>query len=223
MNEASRESLRAGLQLGLAALIATALLAGTHGLTRERIAAAEHRARMQALEVVLPAARYDNDLLANIVQVQAPAWLGSDTTTVHRATQAGAPSALVFEAVAPDGYGGPIRMLLAIGADGTVLGVRVTAHQETPGLGDDIEAGRSDWINRFPGRALGDPPDTGWAVRKDGGDFDQFAGATVTPRAVVRAVHRALVFVDRHGDEVRAAEPGATLRIPTAPDAPRAR
>ncbi|HEX4853926.1 electron transport complex subunit RsxG [Arenimonas sp.] len=221
MNEGTRESLRAGLQLGLAALVATALLAGTYFLTRDRIAAAEHRARMQALEVVLPAARYDNDPLADTVQVQAPAWLGDAATTVHRATLAGAPSALVFETVAPDGYGGPIRLLLAIGAEGRVLGVRVTAHRETPGLGDDIEAGRSDWITRFQGRALGDPPAAGWAVRKDGGDFDQFAGATVTPRAVVRAVHRALEFTQRHGDGIRTAAPGATLRIPTAPDAPR--
>lgn len=221
MNEAPRESLRAGLQLGLAALVATALLAGTYFLTRDRIAAAEHRARMQALEVVLPATRYDNDLLGDTVRVQAPAWLGSEATTVHRASLAGAPSALVFEVVAPDGYGGPIRLLLAIAADGTVLGVRVTAHRETPGLGDDIEAGRSDWITRFRGRALGAPADAGWAVRKDGGEFDQFAGATVTPRAVVRAVHRALRFTARHGDEIRAARAGDTLRIPTAPDAPR--
>lgn len=223
MSEAPRESLRAGLQLGLAALIATALLAGTYLLTRDRIGAAEQRARLQALEVVLPADRYDNDPLQDTVQVQAPAWLGSDDTRVHRATLAGAPAALVFETVAPDGYGGPIRLLVAVAADGRVLGVRVVAHRETPGLGDDIEAGRSDWIARFRGRALGDPPAEGWAVRKDGGDFDQFAGATVTPRAVVRAVQRALAFVQRHGDEVRAAAPGATLRIPTAPDAPPAR
>ena len=112
---------------------------------------------------------------------------------------------------------------LVIDADGVVLGVRTVAHRETPGLGDDIEAGRSDWNTRFQCRALGDPPAAGWAVRKDGGDFDQFAGATVTPRAVVRAVHRALEFSARHGDEIRAAQAGDTLRIPTAPDAPRAR
>jgi len=223
VSDAPRAPLRAGLQLGLAALLATALLAGTHWLTRDRIQAAEHRAQMQALEIVLPADRYDNDVLADTVQVQAPAWLGSDSSTVHRATRRGAPSALVFETIAPDGYGGAIRLLVAVDAGGVVLGVRTIFHRETPGLGDDIEAGRSDWITRFRGRALGDPPDAGWAVRKDGGDFDQFAGATVTPRAVVRAVHRALQFVARHGDEIRAAQPGDTLRFPTAPDAPRAR
>lgn len=223
MSEAPREAFRAGLQLGLAALVATVLLAGTYLLTRDRIAAAEQRARTQALEVVLPPARYDNDLLADTVNVQAPAWLGLENTRVHRATLAGQPSALVFEAEAPDGYGGPIRLLLAVDAEGRVLGVRVTRHRETPGLGDDIEAARSDWISRFTGRAMGDPPEAGWAVRKDGGDFDQFAGATVTPRAVVRAVHRALGFVARHGDEIRAAAAGDTLRITSAPDAPRAR
>ncbi|GAB2494399.1 electron transport complex subunit RsxG [Arenimonas alkanexedens] len=223
MSDAPLESFRAGLQLGLAALLATALLAGTYYLTRDRIQAAEHRAQMQALEVVLPAERHDNDLLADTLQVQAGAWLGSETTTIYRARLAGEPSALVFEVVAPDGYGGPIRLLLAVDRDGVVLGVRAIAHQETPGLGDDIEAARSDWITRFRGRALDDPPAEGWAVRKDGGDFDQFAGATVTPRAVVRAVHRALEFVRRHGDEIRAAATGDTLRITTAPDAPRAR
>lgn len=223
MSEAPREAFRAGLQLGLAALLATALLAGTHFLTRDRIQAAELRTQLQALEIVLPADRYDNNPLQDTVQVQAPAWLGSEQTTVHRATLGGEPSALVFEAVAPDGYGGDIRLLVAVDANGVVLGVRTVAHRETPGLGDDIEAQRSDWITRFRGRALGDPPDAGWAVRKDGGDFDQFAGATVTPRAVVRAVHRSLGFIARHGDEIRAARPGDTLRIPTAPDAPPAR
>ena len=215
---AAREPLRAAAQLALAGLIAAVLLAGTWALTRDRIVAAEHRSQMQALEIVLPADRYDNDLVADAVQVRAPAWLGRETATVHRARLRGQASALVLEATANDGYAGPIHLLVAIAADGRVLGVRVTAHQETPGLGDDIEAGRSDWITRFTGRALGDPPAAEWAVRRDGGRFDQFAGATVTPRAVVRAVKRCLAFAARHGDAIRAAAPGATLRIESAPD-----
>lgn len=217
MNEGLRESLRAGAQLALAGLAAAALLAGTWALTRERIADAEQRAKLQALEIVLPAKRYDNDPIADAVQVRAPAWLGSESATVSRARLAGAPSALVLDVVAPDGYAGPIRLLVAVAADGSVLGVRVTAHQETPGLGDDIEAGRSDWITRFTGRALGDPPASRWQVQRDGGDFPQFAGATLTPRAVVAAVRRTLQFVARHGDAVRAAEPGATLSFDDAP------
>lgn len=223
MNEGLRESLRAGAQLALAGLAAAALLAGTWALTRDRIADAEQRAKLQALEIVLPPDRYDNDPIADAVQVRAPAWLGSESATVSRARLAGAPSALVLEVVAPDGYAGPIKLLIAVAADGTVLGVRVTAHQETPGLGDDIEAGRSDWITRFAGRALGDPPASRWQVQRDGGDFPQFAGATLTPRAVVAAVRRTLQFVARHGDAVRAAEPGATLSFddaPVADDAP---
>jgi Na+-translocating ferredoxin:NAD+ oxidoreductase subunit G len=219
VSEARRESLRAGAQLALAALLATALLAGTYALTRERIATAEQRAQLQALQLVLPAARHDNNPLQDRVQVQAPAWLGSDLATVYRARLRGQPSALVLETVAPDGYGGPIHLLVAVDAGGRVLGVRVTAHSETPGLGDDIEPDRSDWITRFRGRALGDPPAARWALRRDGGDFDQFAGATVTPRAVVQAVKRCLAFVARHGDAIRAAAPGDTLRFDSAPEA----
>ena len=223
MTGAAREPLRAAAQLGLAGLLATLLLAGTWWLTREDIVAAEHRAQMQALEIVLPPERYDNDLVNDRVQARAIAWLGLESATVHRARLAGEPSALVIEAIAPDGYAGPIRLLIAVGSDGRVLGVRVTGHQETPGLGDDIEVERSDWITRFTGRALGDPPAEAWAVRKDGGQFDQFAGATITPRAVVRAVKRCLEFVARHGDELRAAPAGATIRFDTAPEdyAPR--
>ena len=215
---AFREPLRAGAQLAIAGLVATLLLAGTWALTRDRIVAAERRAQMQALEIVLPPDRYDNDLIADTVQVQAAAWLGRESATVHRAQLRGQPSALVLQTSAPDGYAAPIHLLVAVDQDGRVLGVRVTAHQETPGLGDDIETGRSDWITRFDGRSLGDPSTENWAVRKDGGRFDQFAGATVTPRAVVRAVKRCLDFVARHGDEIRAAPPGATLRFDSAPD-----
>lgn len=223
MTGATREPLRAAAQLGLAGLLAALLLAGTWWLTREDIVAAEHRAQMQALEIVLPPDRYDNDLVNDAVHVQAAAWLGLESATVHRARLAGEPSALVLEVSAPDGYAGPIRLLVAVANDGRVLGVRVTGHQETPGLGDDIEVERSDWITRFTGRALGDPPAGEWAVRKDGGHFDQFAGATITPRAVVRAVKRCLEFVARHGGEVAAAPPGATLRFESAPEdyAPR--
>jgi electron transport complex protein RnfG len=217
VKEGLRESLRAGAQLALAGLVAAALLAGTWALTHERIAAAERQAKLQALEIVLPADRYDNDPIADAVQVRAPAWLGGDTMTVSRARLAGAPSALVLEAVAPDGYAGAIKLLIAVAADGRVLGVRVTAHRETPGLGDDIEAGRSDWITRFTGRMLGDPPLPGWRVQRDGGEFEQFAGATLTPRAVVAAVRRTLQFVARHGDAVRAADAGATLSFDDAP------
>lgn len=224
MKTGLRESLRAGVQLALAGLAASVLLAGTWVLTRDRIADSERKARLQALEIVLPADRYDNDPIADSVAVQAPAWLGQPTATVYRARLAGEASALVLEATAPDGYSGPIRLLVALDPAGAVLGVRITAHQETPGLGDDIEAGRSDWILGFQGRSLADPARERWRVQRDGGHFPQFAGATLTPRAVVTAVRRALDFAAAHGDAVRAAEAGATLSFDDAPiDPPPAR
>ncbi len=209
---------RAAAQLALAALLAGGLLAGTWVLTRDRIADSQRLAQRQALALVLPAAAFDNDPEADRIQVHAEAWLGVAIADVRRARLAGADTALVLEAVAPDGYAGAIALLVAVDRDGRVLGVRVTRHQETPGLGDDIEPARSGWIDRFRGRSLGDPPPSRWRVRRDGGDFDQFAGATVTPRAVVAAVARALAFVRRHGDALRAAAPGAILRFDDAPD-----
>ena len=220
MSEAPRESLRSGVQLALAALLATGLLAGTYALTRPRILEAEHRVQMAALAIVIPADRYDNDLVADTVTVSAPPWLGQPLATVHRARLRGRDAALVLSVVAPDGYSGDIGLLVAVDRSGRVLGVRVDRHRETPGLGDDIEAGRSDWITRFTGRSLANPEPARWAVRRDGGDFDQFAGATVTPRAVVAAVKRSLEFVARHGDALYAAEPGARLRIDSGPDVP---
>jgi electron transport complex protein RnfG len=116
--------------------------------------------------------------------------------------RAGTTVAVLLNVVAPDGYAGPIRLLVAVDAAGRVLGVRVLEHRETPGLGDAIESRRSDWLRGFDGRSLVDPPRDRWEVRRDGGDFDQFTGATVTPRAVVRAVRKTLVHVERHHDEL---------------------
>lgn len=220
MKASLRESLRAGVQLALAGLAAAVLLAGTWTLTRERIADSERQARLQALQIVLPAVRYDNDPIADGVTVHAAGWLGQAASQVHRARLDGKASALVFEATAPDGYSGPIQLLVAVDHDGRVLGVRITAHQETPGLGDDIEAGRSDWIHGFRGRALGDPPRERWRVQRDGGHFPQFAGATLTPRAVIAAVRRTLDFAAAHGDTIRAADAGATLSFTDAPTDP---
>lgn len=210
---------RAAVLLATCAALAAALLAGTHALTKDRIGEQNRLARLAALAVVLPPERHDNDPLADEIAVRAPLWLGSDTPLrAWRARRNGAPSALVLEAVAPDGYAGPIRLLVGIDARGHVLGVRITGHHETPGLGDWIEARRSDWIESFDGRSLADPPRERWKVRRDGGDFDQFAGATVTPRAVVQALRRVLDYVARHGAELHAAPPGATLEHTDAPE-----
>lgn len=217
----ARQTLSAAGLLGLAALLAALLLSGVHRLTRDAIAAAEHRARLQALSIVLPAQRYDNDPLEDHVTIVAPGWLGSDRPMpAWRARRAGAPAMIAFEATAPDGYSGDIHLLLSIDAAGHIGAVRVTSHHETPGLGDAIEAGRDGWIERFTGLDLEYPARERWAVRKDGGEFDQFAGATITPRAVVAATRRALLMIERHGAELYAAPVGAEVHFTDAPDLP---
>lgn len=187
---------RAALVLGAIAALATALLAGMHAATEVRVAAERERVERAALSALLPDG-YDNDPLHDTIDVVAPDALGTDAPVrVHRARRGGQPLGLVVPVVAPDGYAGDIAMLVGIDASGRVIGVRVTHHQETPGLGDPIEASKSRWSESFVGRALGDPPPARWTVRKDGGDFDQFAGATISPRAVVVAVRRALEYVE---------------------------
>ncbi len=203
------------------AIVATALLAFVHERTQDDIVAGEHQATLRALSIVLPPNRYDNDPSTDTITLLADAWTGSAAPVlVRRARMHGKPSALVLDVIAPDGYAGPIHLLVSVAADGTVLGVRVTAHKETPGLGDPIEAGKSAWITRFTGRFLGDPPVDRWAVKRDGGDFDQFASATVTPRAVVAAVQRSLQLVARHGAQLYAEPAGAKLAIADAPERP---
>lgn len=205
--------------LSAVVLLACALVVGVHALTRDRIDAAQRLAQRQALAIVLPPSLYDNDPLLDSVRVAAPAWLGTDApVTVRRARRGDHATAMALEAVAPDGYAGPIALLVGVDRTGRITGVRVTAHRETPGLGDAIDIRRSGWIRRFEQRALGDPPEAGWTVKSDGGDFDQFAGATMTPRAVVKAVHRVLALIRKHGDRLYAAPAGSELRFGDAPD-----
>jgi Na+-translocating ferredoxin:NAD+ oxidoreductase subunit G len=205
--------------LAIVAALATAGVVAVQQITRARIADGERLAALRALAIVLPADHYDNDPTRDIVTLSADAWTGSARpVTVRRARKAGKPAALVLDVVAPDGYAGPIRLLVSVDAGGRVLGVRVTAHKETAGLGDPIEAAKSDWITRFTGRFLGDPPAERWRVKRDGGDFDQFASATVTPRAVVAAVERALQLIDRHGAELYDAPSGTVVVLVDAPE-----
>jgi electron transport complex protein RnfG len=196
-------AMRNGILLGVIAAGGVSLLAGTHLVTRERIAEQEARVLREQLSQVLPAERYDNDPRADWITVQDPVALGQPgPVRIFRARRAGAPVAVVMDLSAPDGYNGDIRLLVGIWYDGSISGVRVIRHRETPGLGDPIEARRSDWITRFTGKSLDDPQARGWAVRKDGGEFDQFTGATITPRAVVAAVQRALAWFAAHRDSI---------------------
>lgn len=195
MSEALRASLRTALRLAAFTAGTAALLAAVHLATREPIAAEQRRAERAALAALLPESGFDNDPVTDTLRIVAPDGLGDEQPRlVRRARLRGAPVAAVLSVVALDGYAGPIELLVGVRADGRVIGVRVVAHRETPGLGDPIEKERSDWIDGFAGRALGDPAPARWAVRRDGGDFDQFAGATITPRAVVGAVRRALTW-----------------------------
>lgn len=201
MSGETTSALRSGLLLALVAAGGVALLAGVNQLTHERIAEQEARVVRERLAQVLPPGAYDNDPREDVVSVPPPNVAGHPgALRVFRARRGGEPVAVVMEVATTQGYNGEIRMLVGIWYDGTVSGVRVTRHRETPGLGDPIEVRRSDWIDGFRDRSLGDPPAEGWAVRKDGGVFDEFTGATITPRAVVVAVRAALAYFSANRD-----------------------
>lgn len=200
--------LRTALLLGAAAVMTVGVVAVVHDLAGPRIAANERAQRVADLAAALGETRYDNDILEDVVWVTDPDLLGTDEPLpAHRARLTGQPVAVLLTTVAPDGYSASIRLLVAIRADGRLLGVRVLAHRETPGLGDGIERRKSSWIESFAGRSLADPPLERWKVRKDGGDFDQFTGATVTPRAVVGAVRNALLYFEAHRTQLFEAPP----------------
>jgi len=210
--------------LALFAVVGTGLVAFTQERTAQRIADNEREALLRSLNEVIPKASYDNDIFHDTVDVTAPKLLGvKDAVTVYRARKDGKPVAAALTVVAPDGYNGDIKLLVGIHYDGTLSGVRAIAESETPGLGDNIETDRSDWILNFTGKSLSNPDEKGWAVKKDGGSFDQFTGATITPRAVVKAVHRALLYFKDHRDALFAVK-GAALQktaptgTPTAPE-----
>jgi electron transport complex protein RnfG len=193
------------LLLGAFALVTTALLAFTADFTKERIAKAEREAQQKALFEIVPRTRHNNDLLSETIAVPESAWAGLGLKSggeIHVARYTDETIAVIIPAVAPDGYSGDIRMIVGINADGTIAGVRILDHHETPGLGDKIDLKKSQWMLGFDGKSLQAPSSSHWKVKKDGGDFDQFAGATITPRAVVNQVRRVLEFADAHRDEL---------------------
>lgn len=212
MSDANRSMLKNALVLGLFAVVTVGVVALVHQFTAQRIDDAQREARGRALLDLLPAGSYDNHPLDSQVEVFDPKLLGrNEPAPAFIARRQGQATAVILQATAPDGYSGSIKLLVGVTAEGRLLGVRVVAHKETPGLGDKIELGKSDWLHGFDGRSLNDPGDSGWRVKKDGGQFDQFAGATVTPRAVVKATHKALQYFDAHKGELLApaAQPAA--------------
>jgi electron transport complex protein RnfG len=203
MMELHKHILRVGLLLGLFAVVATTLVAFTEANTREQIRENQRQALLNGINALIPHEQYDNAILQDTITLEATEELGTEEpTTVYRARQNGDDVAVVLTAIAPNGYSGKIKVLVGIYNDGTLAGVRVIDHKETPGLGDKIEAKKTDWILQFEGLSLTEPASAKWKVKKDGGEFDQFTGATITPRAVVGAIKDALAYFRTHRDEL---------------------
>lgn len=188
--------------LALIAVVGAGLLAATKRITTPAINAELRADRLSQLQTLIPENRHDNQILDDTIKIKDPTYLGtSKPVTLYRAREDGDPVAVAFQTVAPDGYNGPIKLLVAIWADGTLAGVRAVEHSETPGLGDRIETAKSDWITQFKGHSLDDTAMEDWAVKKDGGAFDRMTGATITSRAVIKAVRRALKLFQVRGPE----------------------
>lgn len=203
MADSEVQGLRAILAVAAIAVCAAGLISVSHQISKERIERNVAERQLRSLHEVLNPSLYDNDLVGTWVWAIDPDLLGTtDPVQVFLATRDGEPAAAIFAAVAPRGYNGAINLLVGVDATGVIRGVRVTDHRETPGLGDQIEIAISDWITGFDGTSLSDPSLPRWAVAGDGGRFDAFTGATVTPRAVVQAVRDVLVYFDEHRAEL---------------------
>ncbi|MDO8827188.1 electron transport complex subunit RsxG [Methylophaga sp.] len=199
----NQPAFRVGLMLALFAIVATTLVAYTEESTREQIKENERLALLDAINVLVPKQSYDNAILNDTIVLAPTPQLGTtEPTLVYRARKNDEPVAVVLSSVAPDGYSGSIRILIAINVDGRLSGVRVISHKETPGLGDKIDVHRDNWILQFAGLSLESPDKSRWKVKKDGGDFDQFTGATITARAVVNAIRRSLEFYEANQDKL---------------------
>lgn len=196
-----RSITRNSLILGAFAAATAGLIALTFQNTKNKISEQERLAAQKALFEIVPQSRHDNDLLQDLIQLpsEEAAALGmSEGSKVHIAKSDGSIIAYILPVVAPDGYSGDIKMIVGVNVDGTVAGVRVLSHKETPGLGDKVDLNKSPWILGFEGKSLNNPRPENWRVKKDGGHFDQFTGATITPRAVVGQVKQVLEYLEAH-------------------------
>ena len=195
--------IKTGFTLAAIAAICTSLVAATYHATKQRIADNAKAMLEQSLQPALSGVFYDSGVSESRVILDPPHELpGNDPAIIYRVYAEDEPVAALFVVTARDGFSGPIRILLGVGVDGNVTGLRILEHRETPGLGDKIESSRSDWVFQFDGRSLSDPSVTGWAIKEDGGDFDQLTGASVTPRAVIKAVRDTLIYFDANPDAV---------------------
>ncbi|WP_455376128.1 electron transport complex subunit RsxG [Kaarinaea lacus] len=199
----TRQILTTGFLLASFAVIGTGLVAFTYDMTKDQIAEAERQALLQSLHSVVPQTLHDNELINDQITVTSQQYLGTkEPMSIFRARQYGQPVAAILTAVAPDGYNGKIKILIGVSYEGEILGVRVVDHRETPGLGDAIETRRSDWILGFDGKSTQIIEQKQWRVKKDGGAFDQLTGATITPRAIVKAVFKALSYYEINRDMI---------------------
>lgn len=189
--------------LGLFAVVGTSMVSLTYENTADRIAANHRATLLKTLHELIPSDQHDNDIFVDTIQVSNLDLLGSDNpVNIYRARKNEQPVAAIIECIAPDGYNGNIYLLVAIEYNGQLAGVRVVNHKETPGLGDAVNLSHSNWVLDFTGKSLQNPNTKQWAVKRDGGVFDQFTGATITPRAVVNAVHNSLIYFKKHRDEL---------------------
>ncbi len=199
MNPVLRNSLRTSSILFVFALIGTAMLAYTYRKTEPIIEASTRAEKLALINQVLPVHLYDNNLFDAYRELPADDLLGTRKPSgMWLATKAEQPVGIILEAIATEGYGGDIELLVGISAEGKVTGVRVAQHKETPGLGDYIESSKSTWILQFADKSYSESTDSLWRVKKDGGEFDSLAGATITPRAIVKAVREALKYFQLH-------------------------
>ncbi len=189
---------RNSVLLGIFAIVTTGMIVLTANLTKSSIAKAVEETLKKSLFEVMPRERLDNDLLNDQVPLQADKLLGTkDSKVAYVARKGGEPTGAILQVVAPEGYGGSINLLVGVDDAGAITGVRVIPpHFETPGLGDAVELQKSPWVLSFNGKSLKNLTEQQWRVKKDGGSFDSFTGATITPRAVVDAVHKALLYFD---------------------------
>ena len=198
--------LKSGITLAVIAAICTSLVATTHHFTADRIAANNKALLEQSLHPALSDIFYDSGVSESLLVLSPPHELpGSEEALIYRVYAQDEPVAALFVVTARDGFSGPIRILVGVDVAGIVTGVRILRHRETPGLGDKIVVSRSDWVHQFAGRSIRDPAVTEWAIRRDGGQFDQLTGASVTPRAVLKAMRDTLIYFDAHKEEIFAA------------------
>jgi electron transport complex protein RnfG len=193
--------------LGAFAVVAIGMVTWVFNASKARIIENERVALVKQLSALLPEGSYDNDIVNDTVHWVEPDLAVGKALTIFRFRKNTRPVAVVIPAVAPGGYNGKIKLLVAINKEGVVSAVRVTSHHETPGLGDKMEIERSDWINVFKGKSFKTLPESQWKVKRDGGVIDQFTGATITPRAIVQAVKKTVVFFEANREALFLPEP----------------